>query len=162
EFLRDRPARRAADHTETLLQPEVVDLVDHPVDVIGQFRALGSDLVVIGERLVDAPAEPRARVDGKAPVTEPRERLVMGAREGGAGLAPSISKEFERPARSNRGIELAQRSRGGVPGIGEDRLACGRTLLVQGKKAGALQIDLAANLDQLGPFLAGERFGYRR
>ncbi len=31
-----------------------------------------------------------------------------------------------------------------------------------GEKAGALHIDLAADLDQLGPALAGERLGYRR
>ena len=39
EFMRERPARRPADHAEPVLQAEVVDLVDDAVDVVGQFGA---------------------------------------------------------------------------------------------------------------------------
>src|SRR5204862_4867972 len=124
-------ARRPADHAEPLLQGEVVDLVNDTVDVVGQLRPLGGDLVVEGERLIDAAAEPGARVDGESPAAELRQRLVMGTGEGGARLAPGIGEEFERAAGSDRGIELAQRSSGGVARVGEDRLAGGRALLVQ-------------------------------
>ena len=51
EFMRERPARRAADHAEPLLQGEIVDLVDDAVDVIGQRRAIGGDVAVIGQHL---------------------------------------------------------------------------------------------------------------
>ena len=40
EFVRDRPARRAADEAEAVLQREVVDLVDHAVDVVVEVGAL--------------------------------------------------------------------------------------------------------------------------
>ncbi len=56
KFVRERPARRAADHAEPLLQREIVDLVDDAVDVVGQRRAIGGDVAVVGQHLVDAAA----------------------------------------------------------------------------------------------------------
>ena len=44
EFVRDRPARRAAAHAEPALQCEVVDLVDDAVDVVGQLGARASPI----------------------------------------------------------------------------------------------------------------------
>ena len=157
EFVRERPARRAADHAEPLLQGEVVDLVDDAVDVVGQRRAIGGDVVVIGQHLVDAAAQPRAIVDGQPPFAELRQSFRVSAREGGARLAPGIGEEFERPACGDRRIELAQGAGGGVSRIGESGLAGGGPLFVQGKKAGALHIDFAADLDHLGPPVPGQR-----
>ena len=44
ELVRHRPARAARDEAEPLLEREIVDLVDHAVDVIAEARALGLDL----------------------------------------------------------------------------------------------------------------------
>src|SRR5579871_397615 len=57
EFMRDSPTRRAADEAQALLEIEVVDLVDHAVDVIGQARALLADVAMKGKQLIDAAAK---------------------------------------------------------------------------------------------------------
>ena len=54
EFVRQAPARRAADLAEPLLPVEPVDLIDHPVDVVGQVGARPLDRRIMGERFVDA------------------------------------------------------------------------------------------------------------
>ena len=61
EFVRERPARRAADHAEPLLQAEVVDLVDDAVDVVGQLGALGGDLAVDRPSTSSTPRHSRER-----------------------------------------------------------------------------------------------------
>src|SRR5690349_3969899 len=85
----------------------------------------------------------------------------MGAGERRARLAPSIGEEFERPTRGDRRIELAQGPGRGVARIGEHGFPASRPLLVQREKTGALEIDLATHLDQLGPAFAAERLRYR-
>src|SRR5438874_7124736 len=57
EFMRQGPARRAAAHAEPVLQVEIVDLVDDPVDVVGQLAAARFEIVVIGDELGDAAAQ---------------------------------------------------------------------------------------------------------
>ena len=42
ELVRDRPARRARDEAEPLLQREIIDLVDDAVDVVAERRPLAS------------------------------------------------------------------------------------------------------------------------
>ena len=53
EFVRDRPARRARDEAEPVLQIEAVDLVDDAVDVVAERGALVLDVLVEFEALVD-------------------------------------------------------------------------------------------------------------
>src|SRR6185437_1711602 len=108
EFVRERPARGAADHAEPPLQFQVVDLVDDAVDVVGQFGSVLADLAVEIEDLGDPVAQSALVIDAKAPVAEVLERLFVGFGEGRARLAPGVSEEFERPARGDRRVELAQ------------------------------------------------------
>src|SRR5439155_22132473 len=110
--MRQGPARRPADHAEPVLQSQVVDLVDNAVDVIGQLGPVFADVMVKGERLLDPVAQPRMLVDRKPPAAKALERLLMGAREWPARLAPVIGEEFQWPARGDRRIELTQGARG--------------------------------------------------
>src|SRR5205814_2045088 len=112
------------------------------------------------ERLIDAMAQARTRIDREPPFAKPRQRLLVRACERRARLAPGIGEEFERSARGDRRVELAQRAGRGVARIGENRLAGRRPFLVQRKEAGALEIDLAADFNRLGPALARKDFGY--
>ena len=48
--MRDRPAGRARHEAETTLQIEIVDLVDHAVDIVGQRRALLLDQLPVVEQ----------------------------------------------------------------------------------------------------------------
>src|SRR5579864_8962004 len=97
-------------------------------------------------------------VDRKPPATEAIERLLVGAGEGPARLAPVIGEEFERPARRDRRVELAQGTGGDIARVGENRLAGRFALRVDREKPGALHVDFAAYLDHLWPIIAGELF----
>ena len=52
EFMGNRPARRAADHAEALLQGDGIDLIDHAVNIVGQAGSLSRDLGMIGDQRV--------------------------------------------------------------------------------------------------------------
>jgi hypothetical protein len=57
KFMRERPARRAADEAQALFKVEVVDLIDDAVDVVRQAGALFADVAMEGEQLVDTAAQ---------------------------------------------------------------------------------------------------------
>ena len=154
--MRQRPARRAAAHAEPGLQREIVELVDDAVDVVGQFGAARRHLLVIGQHLGDAVAQPGMLVDAEAPVAEAVERLAVRAREGPARLAPGIGEEFQRPAGRNAGVKLAQRPGRDIARVHEQRFAGGGALLVDREKPGPLHIDFAAHFEQFRPVRAGE------
>src|SRR3546814_7364830 len=71
ELVRDRPARRAADHAEALLPVEAVDLVDDAVDLVVQSGARLADLPVKGQRRVGRGTAPYQRIDREAPALQP-------------------------------------------------------------------------------------------
>ena len=70
ELVRDRPARRPADKAQPLLPVEPVDLVDDPVDVIGEPRALRLDLPVVGKDVLDRQDTDHQRIGDEAPFGE--------------------------------------------------------------------------------------------
>ena len=70
EFVRDRPARRARDEAQTVLQIEPVDLVDDAVDIVAEVGALLLDMAVEGEKLFRRPAVAHQRIDAEAPFLE--------------------------------------------------------------------------------------------
>ena len=51
ELVRDRPAGRARDEAEPLLQRKIVDLVDDAVDVVAERRTLSLDRVIVRDQL---------------------------------------------------------------------------------------------------------------
>ena len=147
ELVGDRPARRAADVAEPALPVEPVDLDHHAVDVVGQLEPLRGEPGVIVEqrRLVrDLLGQ---RIDPEAVAAQQLEKAAVAALDRRLGLAPAIGEEAQPPARGDRGIELAQRARGRVARIGEQRLARRLPLLVQRHEVGALHVDLAAHLE---------------
>ena len=70
------------------------------------------------------------------------------------GLAPGVGEEAQRPARRDRGIELAQRSGRRVARIGEHLLAGGLLRRVETAEVVVAEVDLAAHLDQVRHALA--------
>ena len=51
ELVRDRPAGRARDEAEPLLERKIVDLVDDAVDVVAERRTLSLDRVIVRDQL---------------------------------------------------------------------------------------------------------------
>ena len=100
ELVRDRPARRARDEAEPLLQREIVDLVDDAVDVVAERRPLLLDRVVLREHLrrpsgrawsADWSAGRSGRMASMAP------NWVDG--EGLAHFAPGVGEKLQAAAR---------------------------------------------------------------
>src|SRR6185437_7180714 len=131
EFVRDRPAWRTRDETETLLKIEAIDLVDDTVDVITEIGALAFDVAIEFEDFLRRVAARYPRIDLEAPRFERLQHVPL--RIGGhlARLAPGIGEEVQRPRRCHRGIELAHRARRRVARIDEERLAVLLLALVQ-------------------------------
>jgi hypothetical protein len=69
----------------------------------------------------------------------------------GAGQAPGIGEEPQRPLGADLRIDLAQRAGGEVAGIGVGALAGLEGGGVEGGEGLQLDIDLAADLDHVGP-----------
>ncbi len=147
ELVRHRPAGRARDEAEPLLQREIVDLVDDAVDVVAEARALGFDRAVMGEHLRRRLAERRQRIGRQAEALHRMNGLELRPGERLADLAPGVGEELERPRGGDARVELAQRAGGEVARIGEGRLAGLGLAGVQRAKIGVAHVDLAARFE---------------
>ena len=148
--MRDRPARRARDEAEPLLQREIVDLVDDAVDVVAERRPLLFDRAVLRQHLRGRVAELGQRIGRQAEAAHGLDRAELGRREGLADFAPGIGEERQRPLGGHARIELAQRAGSEVARIGVDRLAGGGLARVQRGEVGVAHVDFAARLEDLG------------
>ena len=150
ELVRDRPSRRRRPEPEPRLQRKVVDLVDHPVDVIAERRALFLDRRVILRQFRQRLAAPGKRVGDETKLSQPRDRARLRRGERRRHLAPAIGEEAQRPRRGHARIELAQRPGGGVARVGEGLFPRRRLPFVQRLEIGAGHVDLATHLQHLG------------
>ncbi len=147
KLVRDRPAGRARDESEPLLQRKIVDLVDDAVDVVAERGALSLDRVVVREHLGGRMAELGQRVGRQAEAAHGFDGAELRRGERLADLAPGVSEEGERPACGDARVELAQRARGEVARIGVDRLSRLRLAGVERGEIGMAHVDLAARLE---------------
>ena len=119
ELMRERPARRARHEAEPALQSEVVDLVDHAIDVVAERRALRLDRAIMGQHLLGRAAKPHQLVGRQAEAREGLYHAQLGRGGQRRNFTPGIGEELQRPARGDRRVELAQRARRGVARIGK-------------------------------------------
>ena len=148
--MRERPAGRGGAEPEPGLQREGVHLVDDAVDVIAERRALRLDLGVMGQHVRRAVAEPGQRVGLEAERAQPVDRAHLGVGQRRGELSPGIGEEAERPGAGDRGIELPERARRRVSGIGEGLGARGLLPVVERGEIGVAHVDLATDLEHLG------------
>ena len=136
ELARDRPARLAS-ADDRRARPACAASRPSPrtpsMPKLSCARSVCSTSCANVDHLVERRAVPAMRLDRKAPARERVEQLAL-RREGKRDVrrrGDGEAEEAERALRGDRGIELAQRARGGVARIREDRLAGLRALLVQ-------------------------------
>ena len=149
ELVSHRPARRPADHAQPVLPIEPVDLVNDTVDIEGQCRPRFLEDPIVLEDGFQGFAPPGGLIERKAPFREPLARFPEAVGNGGGHHAPGISKETDGTDLGYPGIQLAQTSRGRVPGIGERLFFPARLRFVEGQEILAPHVDLAANLQPL-------------
>ncbi len=103
ELVRDRPARRAPDEAEFALQGEIVDLVDHAVDVERQLVALVADALVVVEAAVGAGRGVDERANGQAPLAQRAQHLrVRRGQRAAFDDADGVGEERERASCRDR------------------------------------------------------------
>ncbi|GJE45559.1 hypothetical protein AEGHOMDF_4758 [Methylobacterium soli] len=159
ELVGERPARRPGDEAEAALQGEVVNLVDHAIDVVAEIRPLRLDRAIMRDHGRRIGAQDCVRVHRQAPGPEPLHHAELAALEGWGHLAPGIGEEAQGARGRDRGIELAKRPGGGVARVGKERLA-GRLLPgVDRGEIRVVEIDLAAHLADFRHVLARQRLG---
>ena len=148
ELVGHGPARVAAHGAQGRLQPAVVELDHHAVDVVVEL--VPPLLPLAGSRRRSRPRVPAARVSGltrKPALAQPRQHLLMAGELPSLHVAHPVEPGGERPRRGHPRIQLAQRARGRVARVGEGGLARRHALLVQLLEGGQRQVDLAPHLD---------------
>ena len=88
EFVREPPARRAADLAEPLLPVEPVDLVDHAVDVERQVGPRLLDRAIMGEHVLERVAADEQVADRKAEALDPLHRHRTASSPSGSLTSP--------------------------------------------------------------------------
>ena len=155
--MRDRPARRARDEAEPLLQRKIIDLVDDAVDVIAERRPFLFDGMILREHLRRGVAKLGQRIGRQAEASHGLDRAELGRSEGLADFAPGVGEKRQRPLGGHARIELAQRAGGEIARIGVDRLAGRRLARVERGEIGVAHVDFAARLENLGRALKALR-----
>ena len=150
KFVRDRPARRARDETQPLLQGKIVDLIDDTIDVVAEARPLLFDEVIVLDQPSNRIEALHQPVDRKAMIRDRRHDIGLGLARNLARLAPGIGEEFQLARAGDRRIELAQGAGSGIARIGVDLAAALGLPSVEFGKGIVAHIDLAPHLEDVG------------
>ena len=100
----NRPARRPADKPQPRLPGQIVDLVDHTVDIIRQPGALRANRLLKRRRRRRIRQLARQRIDREPPGPQPVEPAGMGGGHRLARLPHRIGKQRQRPGRGHRRV----------------------------------------------------------
>ena len=150
KLVRQSPARGGGAKPEAALQRQIVDLVNHAVDIVAKAGALRLDPAVVCQQRVWPGAEHGQRVDLKAKRAQAVHRADLGSGQGCRDLPPGIGEKAQRPGGGDVGIKLAQRPGGGIARVGKGFFAGGRLPRIQRGKIGVAHVNLAAHFQHLG------------
>ncbi len=131
ELVGHGPAGVALADAEVLPYRPFVDLDDGAVDLERKLVPAGGHLVAELDYLIDVGGLNPFVVNGKPPVPEPVHDAPLRVGEVPGGRQQIEHVQIERPAGGNLRIELTQRARRGVPGVGEGILPLRHPAFVQ-------------------------------
>ena len=153
------PARRAADHAEPVLPIQPVELVDHPINVIAEFRAARRQRFIgcVEARLRFVALE--QGICDKAPADERFHRFALGGGETVACCPPGIGEKAEWAGSRDVRVELAQAARRRIAGICKGFAPRFGLAAIERGEILMRHVDLAAYLDARRPSRARQRFG---
>jgi hypothetical protein len=77
----DGPAGKPRDDPQPCLKPKVIDLVDHPVDVIAKFRPADAQAAIVRQKPGRIRTQHHIRIGGKAPGGQPLHRFALSGRK---------------------------------------------------------------------------------
>ncbi len=151
ELVGQHPARRPAHDAQVGGDPQVVDLDDHPVGLVGERIPLSLPLLAGRDGVLKVGAVGGLLRDGEPQRAQILQRLPLGGRRGRLPLVGHhlIAEQTDGPLRGDAGIQLPQGAGGGVAGIGERLLPLLRLATVELLKVPDGHIGLPPD-DQVG------------
>lgn len=149
---RRRPARRAACETETFLKRQIVDLVDHAVDIIGQLGPFQRDPVEKRLSFRDACQLCGKRIDRETPCAKLVKIGGMGCSDRSGRKPHGVGKQGKRTTGRHLGIKLAQGTRCGIARVGEQLVSRSFLRGIDGEKFFLPQKNFATDFDQIRRF----------
>ena len=150
EFESDGPAGGTALFAEIALQSQVIDLDDHAVDLVGEFLSPGDQIVVAGDDLRRTLHQFGLRkVDTETEVAQSLQRGKMVGWELAGHGTKAVAEDCQWSFGGDAGVELSQRSSGGIAGVGKGGGAALFQFPIPFLKGFLVNIDLAANLEKL-------------
>ena len=155
----NRPARRARDKAQSLLQSQFVDLINDPINIVTKPCPLLFNFVIMGNHFGGAVMQFHLRIGVKTPLCKMINRAHLGLRNRATNLTPSIGKEFQGPLRCNARVNLTKRACRRITRIFV-RLFTGFHLrCVHRLKISMINVNLAAHFEHIRPPLAFECLG---
>ena len=129
-----------------------VGLDDRPVGLKWKITADRAEFRDRSHHLGGIPSKPMTRIDGEAPRLQLAEEILHPLRERGGGLHRPVAIEHRREfaLSDDVGIELFERSCGGVAGIGKGGEALLIPLGIDPGKGFLGQVDFAADFQHVG------------
>ena len=150
------PAWRPGHVTQRLAVGQVINLVNHAIDVIGQVRPAGEQPAVVVQAMDNTLDHPHFRIHRQAPVAEALQQGAVGGRQRLGGVeSVAVAEKVERPVGRHAGVQLAEAAGRRVAGVGKGLFPGGQSALVQVAKTPARHEDLAADLEPFRPAVPG-------
>ena len=146
ELVGHSPARVASDGSKSRLQATVVQLHHHPVDVVVEVAPAILPLPARRDDLVHIRRHPDVGVDPEPGRAQPGEDVVVARELHPFEISDAVEPGREWTRSRHPGVELAQRSRRRVAGIGEGGFPRRHPLLVQVGKRFQGQVHLTPDL----------------
>ena len=148
ELVRDRPARRARDKAELALQLDVVDFVDHAVDLVRQRRARHADVAKVRETPLDGLDHARLRTDLESEAAQHLEHLaVMAGHLPALDVTNAVDEQIQGARRRHSRVELPQTPGRRVARIDESLLAARQRLAIEALESRERHEYFAAHLE---------------
>ena len=149
-LVRHRPSWLAGHETQALLKREVVDFVNHSVNVKEQGIAPQTHACMKRYQTIGALRYHSIGTDRHSPSGQGIQHFAVGGRHGPTkALTQAIGKKTQWPLRRNVGVELAYRPRRRVARVHKGFFVLLALRTVHGVEVGTAHVDLATDLQRL-------------
>jgi hypothetical protein len=144
------PAGAPGDHPQAVLEGKRIDLEDDPVDLVGEILAVGFDVMVVSDAILNVAGKPDVGVCREPPVAKHLQGVPVGRKALSLDTPHAVAEDPEGPFCRDAGVKLTQGARGGVSRVGECTLPLLDPAFVQFTEGLLLEIHLPPDFDSLG------------
>ena len=124
EFMRNGPTRGGGAQPQAALQGQIIEFVDHPINIIAQTRAIMGNCLIMGDNRLKALAANGQGIGLKSKITQFRNQSRLRVCKRSGDNPKRIGKKPQRAGAGDLSIQLAQRSCGRIAWIGKGFTPC--------------------------------------